>query len=126
MNPVLGLIGLARKGGRIALGEEPTATACRMGKAYAVFTASDAAENSVRRASSFAALCGVGHFKLRATKSELGAACGRTSVAMLAMTDSGLALTVAQRLADCVAEDLEYLEEAVAFTAKKKKARKKK
>lgn len=126
MNPVLGLIGLARKGGRVALGEEPTGTACRMCKAYAVFTASDAAENSIRRASSFAALCGVGHFKLKATKAELGAACGRTSVAMFAITDAGLALSIAQRLADCAAEELEYLEEAVAFISKKNKARKKK
>ena len=126
MNPVLGLIGLARKGGKIAMGEEPTSTACRMCKACAVFTASDAAANSVKRASNFAELCGVGVFKLNATKEELGAACGRSSLAMFAVEEPGLALAVAERLSDCDEQSLEYLKEAVAFAAKKRKTRKKK
>lgn len=126
MSADLSIIGLARKGGMIAMGEEPCGTACRMYKACAVFTAGDAADNSVRRAAGFAELGGVPHIRLDATKEQLGASCGRSSLAMFAITDAGFALTVAKRLANCDAETLEILQYAAARTAKMKKARKKK
>ncbi len=126
MTSNLSIIGLARKGGMIAMGEEPCGNACRAYKAAAVFTASDAAENSVRRASGFASLGDVPHIKLQATKEQLGSSCGRSSLAMFAITDAGFALTVAKRLADCDAETLEVLQEAAARSAKLRKARKKK
>lgn len=122
----LGLIGLARKGGLIAMGEEPTGNACRMFKAYAVFTASDAAANSVRRASSFAELGGIPHIKINATKEELGAACGRSSLAMFAICDAGMALTIAKRFGISSPEQLEELEAAAAHAAAMRKVRKKK
>ena len=126
MNPGLGLIGLARKGGRIEMGEEPCGSACRAGRAAAVFTACDAADNSLRRASGFAKLAQIPHFTLNFTKEDLGAACGRNSLAMFAVCDFGLALTIAQRLCLCDECELDFLKQAVALTAKKNKARKKK
>ncbi len=126
MTANLSIIGLARKGGMIAMGEEPCGNACRMYKAAAVFTASDAADNSIRRAAGFAELGGVPHIKLDATKEQLGASCGRSSLAMFAITDAGFALTVAKRLANCDAEILEILQSASARTAKLKKECKKK
>ena len=98
MNPNLGIIGLARKGGMLAMGEEPTGAACRSYHAFAVFTAADAAANSIRRAEHFAQLGGVPHIPVSASKEELGAVCGRASLAMFALTDAGLALSAAKRL----------------------------
>ena len=122
----LGLIGLARKGGLIAMGEEPTGNACRTFKAYAVFTASDAAANSVHRASGFAEAGGVLHIKINATKEELGAACGRSSLAMFAICDAGMALTIAKRFCECTPDELNQLEAAAAHSAAMRKVRKKK
>ena len=114
MNPALGLIGLARRGGLIAMGEEPTGAACRTMKAAAVFCASDAAENSRRRARGFAELGGVPCLTAQATKEELGGACGRTSLAMFALFDPGLALSVAKKLCpqDAAVSALEAAAEA--------------
>lgn len=127
MNPALGLIGLARRGGLISMGEEPTGTACRMMRAAAVFCASDAAENSLRRARSFAELGGVPFLMLRATKEELGNACGRSSLAMFALLDAGMALSVAERLGDDPAAIALLSEAAAAEKAlRRAKGRKKK
>lgn len=125
MNPNLGIIGLARKGGMLAMGEEPTGAACRSYHAFAVFTAADAAANSIRRAEHFAQLGGVPHIPVSASKEELGAVCGRASLAMFALTDAGLALSAAKRLGACTPEQLQMLTDAVARTAQKKKTRKK-
>jgi len=127
MNPNLSIIGLARKGGMLAMGEEPCSVACRTFKAAAVFTAADAAENSVRRARGFAELCDVPHISLTATKEELGYACGRSSLAMFAICDAGFALSVAKRLAPEAEEAISDLSDAAARSAQlRKKARKKK
>ena len=98
MNNTLGLIGIAKKGGMLEIGEEPTGAAVRSRHAKAVFTASDAAANSVRRAAHFAAVGNVPHIPMPATKAELGAACGRSSCAMFAVTDAGIALSLAQKV----------------------------
>ena len=49
MNSALHLLGIARKAGRLEIGEEPVAAAVRAGHARLVLVAGDAAENSVRR-----------------------------------------------------------------------------
>lgn len=46
---VLAALGLALRGGNLAVGEEPVAEACRTGKARVVLLASDAAGNTARR-----------------------------------------------------------------------------
>ena len=54
MHNMLHLLGIARKAGRLEAGEEPVAAAARSRQAKLIAVASDAAENSVRRASHFA------------------------------------------------------------------------
>ena len=51
---VLAALGLALRGGNLAVGEEPVAEACRTGKARVVLLASDAAGNTARRATRLA------------------------------------------------------------------------
>ena len=95
----LHLLGIARKAGRVAVGEEPVDAAVRAGHARLILAAADAAENSVRRAARFAGSGGAPWLQTPWTKAELGGAVGRASCAMLAVTDFGLAASLAQRLA---------------------------
>lgn len=99
MDNILSLLGLALRAGRLAAGEEPVGAACHAHKAYLVLLASDAADNSVRRAVHF---CAAGNgicLTAPLTKEELGSCLGRKTCAMLAITDVGLAASVAEKLA---------------------------
>ncbi len=92
MDNTLFYLSLARKGGRVELGEEPVGAVARAGKAYLIVVAGDASEHTWRRAKSFAALTDQQCVRLEATKDQLGMAIGRTSLAIAAFTDAGLAL----------------------------------
>lgn len=96
---LLGLLGLALRGSNLAVGEAPVEEACNTRRACLVLHASDAAENSVSRASRLAQRGGVEFLRLPCTKEELGYALGRNSCAVLALTDGGLAAAVVSRLA---------------------------
>ena len=100
MDKALNYLSLARKAGRIELGEEPVGAAARAKKARLIMVASDAGDHSWRRAKSFAAgteqLC----LKVRFTKDQMGEAIGRTSLAMAAFTDPALALAFVKALGD--------------------------
>ena len=100
MNKVLGLLGLAKKAGKLEVGEEPTGAAARAKDARLLLIASDAAENSYRRLKHFADAGACLYAKLPCTKDELGSALGRTSCAMVAVTDVGFAEAVAKKLAE--------------------------
>ena len=54
MDSALHLLGIARKAGRVEVGEEPAGAACRARQARVLLVAADAADNSVRRAARFA------------------------------------------------------------------------
>ena len=105
----LNLIGLALKAGRLEIGEEPVEAVCRGKRAKVLLLASDAAENSVRRAERFAQAGKVLCVTVPAAKAELGHATGRASCAMLVLTDAGLAASLMNKLA---AEDDRYTEQA--------------
>ena len=55
MDNTLRMIGLAMKAGRLEAGEEPAGQCCREKRCRLLFTASDAAEGTLRRAEHFAA-----------------------------------------------------------------------
>lgn len=50
---ILSMIGLAKKAGQVAIGEEPVGAAARAKDARVILVAQDAAPGSVRRAMSF-------------------------------------------------------------------------
>lgn len=95
----LNLLGLALRGGNLAVGEEPVADACRTRRAHLVLTAADAAQNSVDRAVRMAESCGVPWVRLPWDKETLGGALGRRLCAVAALTDRGLAGALAGKLA---------------------------
>jgi ribosomal protein L7Ae-like RNA K-turn-binding protein len=98
MNKALNYIALARKAGRIELGEEPVGAAARAQHARLVIVASDASPHTWRRALSFVAGTQQQCVKAPFTKDELGQAVGRSSLAIAAFTDPALALAFLKAL----------------------------
>ena len=94
----LRLLGLARKAGRLEIGEEPVGAAARAGKARLILAAADAADNTLRRAYHFTQEGNAPLMEVPWTKGELGLAAGRSSCALLAFTDAGLAASFAAKL----------------------------
>ncbi len=120
MDKILSMIGLAKKAGKLEVGEEPTAAAARARSARLLLLADDAAENSYRRLRHFADAGQCLYLRLPATKEALGRAVGRTSCAMAAVTDIGFAEAIAKRLA---AQDPErYGETAQRLAVKAQRA----
>ena len=114
------LLGIARKAGRVEAGEEPAGAAARSGHARVILVACDAADNSVRRAAHFAGGAKIPWLRTPLSKAELGGAVGRTSCAMLAVTDFGLAAAIAGKLA--AADPDQYGEAAAALDGKAARA----
>lgn len=123
-NNVLSLLGLALRGGRLAVGEEPTALAAKAGQARLLLTSSDAAGNTLRRAEHLAEEGHCLHLTLPFSKAELGGALGRGSAAVAALTDTGLAAAVAERLAQ--ADPERYGEAAARMELKRRRAKERK
>ena len=121
MDKALNYMALARKAGRIELGEEPVGAAARSQHARLVIVAQDAGDHTWRRAKSFVSgteqLC----IKVPYTKDQLGQAIGRTSLALAAFTDPALALAFAKALEQVDAEVIEKLQVRTARIAQRQK-----
>ena len=98
-NNILSLLGLALRGGRLVMGEEPVEAVARARDARVLLLASDAADNTRRRVEHFAQAGQCLWLRVPFTKAELGRQFGRTSVAVVAVTDVGLASAVVNKLA---------------------------
>ena len=98
-DPILHLLGLAKKAGKLEIGEEPVGALCRARHARLVLLASDAAPNTRRRCAHFGEAGNVLWLEVPFTKEELGFQMGRSSCAMLALTDAGFAASVVEKLA---------------------------
>lgn len=120
MNSILHLIGIAKKAGRLEIGEEPVGGACRARQAKLILLAADAAENSARRAKHFAEGGDAHAVVTPFTKEELGGCVGRSSCAMMAVTDAGLAAALVKKLAESDPE--RYAEAAGRLTVRADKA----
>ena len=98
MDKALNYLALARKAGRIELGEEPVGAAARAQKARLVVVAEDATDHTWRRALSF--VSGSEQICLRVpySKDLLGQAVGRTALALAAFTDPAMALAFVKAL----------------------------
>lgn len=119
-NHVLSLLGLAKRGGRLAVGEEPVEAVARARDARVLLLASDAAENTRRRVEHFAQGGQCLWLRVPYTKDELGKALGRSSVAVAALTDIGLAAAFVHRLAEL--DPVRYDEAAARLDLKAQRA----
>ena len=98
MDKALNYIALARKAGRVELGEEPAGAAARAQHARLILVASDASDHTWRRAKSFVAGTDQQCVRVPYTKDEMGQSVGRTSLALAAITDPALALAFMKAL----------------------------
>ena len=123
MDRALNYMALARKAGRIELGEEPVGAAARALKACLVTVASDAGDHTWRRAKSFVAGTNQIAVKLSHTKDEMGQATGRTSLAIAAFTDPAMALAFLKALPgqEQYSQELEALENRTNRLAQRQK-----
>lgn len=127
MDKALNYLALARKAGRVELGEEPVGAIARAAKARLVIAASDATGHTWRRALSFVAETAQPCIRVPFTKEQLGQAVGRSSLALAAFTDPALALAFVkalnqpEQLRDVIT-DLEARESRVRQRQKEEKA----
>ncbi len=112
MDKALSYLALARKAGLAELGEEPVGAAARAVHAHLILVAKDASEHTWRRAQSFAAGTNQQCLRLPCSKDEMGAAIGRSELAIAAVTDPALALALVQSLDDAGKhqQTLDYLQ----------------
>ena len=116
---ILSLLGLALRGGRLAVGEEPVEAAARAKDARLLLMAADAAAGTVRRVVHFSQVGQCLYLTLPCSKAELGHALGRSSAAVAAVTDTGLANAVARRLAELDPEQYGQAAERLALKAQR-------
>ena len=98
MDKALNYVALARKAGRVELGEEHVGAAARAHHARLVIVASDASDHTWRIAKSFVAGTDQQCIRLPFTKDELGQSIGRQELAIAAFTDPALALAFVKAL----------------------------
>ena len=115
-NAILSLIGLSKKAGRLEVGEEPVGAAARARHAKLLLVAS----NTRRRCAHFAEAGAVPWAELPFTKEELGGTVGRSSCALVAVTDIGFASSLAAKLSALNPE--QYGDLAAALDTKAQKA----
>jgi len=102
MDKTLGLLGIAKKAGFLAIGSEQTAISARQGKAHLILSASDASDGTLRRAKANAEQFEIKYFLTKYTKFELGSITGRGSPGVLAILDKGLAESFEKKLTETV------------------------
>lgn len=119
-NGILSMLGLALRGNRLVVGEEPVEAVVRARDARLLLIASDAADNTYRRIKSFAASGQCIWLRIPFTRDELGRNLGRSSAALVAVTDIGFASAIVQRLAQLDPE--KYGEAAARLELKAKRA----
>lgn len=96
LDALLGLIGLARRAGKLAVGEALTAELVAEGRARAIFLAEDAGSATRRKVMRHDSRVPV--FTVPCTKERLGKAVGFAGCAVCAMRDIGMAQAAARKL----------------------------
>ena len=117
---ILSLLGLSLRGGNLVVGEEPVDAAARAKDARLLLLAADSADNTRRRCEHMALAGSCLWIRLPCTKDQLGRALGRTSVALAAVTDIGLASALAKLLAE--ADPAQYGDTAERMAEKARRA----
>ena len=100
MNKALNLLGLARKGGNVQLGEENCAMACRSGKARLLILSKDAGDSVSHRAEYFVRSGKPPLLRVDYTKEEMGAMLGRNVCPIVAVTDVRLAMAFVKAMGE--------------------------
>ena len=114
-DPVLRMLGLARRAGKLAYGDELVREVCFGHKARCVFLAADAGASTAKKGAFYADKANVPCVQLPHGKTELGTSVGKSGCAIVAVTDIGLAASAVEKLAS---EHEEYAETAKLLSEK--------
>ena len=114
-DPVLRMLGLARRAGKLAYGDELVREACFDHKTRCVFIAGAAGANAAKKAAFYADKANVPCVTLPHGKLELGSAIGKAGCAMCAVADIGMAAAAVNKLAE---QDPAYAEVAQQLSEK--------
>ncbi|RHT56625.1 hypothetical protein DW766_07280 [Butyricicoccus sp. AM29-23AC] len=98
-DPVLRMLGLARRAGKLAYGDELVREVCFAHKARCVFLAGDAGASTAKKGAFYAEKANVPCVQLPHGKIELGTSVGKSGCAIVAVTDIGLASSAVEKLA---------------------------
>ena len=112
-DPVLRMLGLARRAGKLAYGDELVREACFDHKTRCVFIAGDAGANAAKKAAFYAYKANVPCVTL-----PCGSAIGKAGCAMCAVADIGMAAAAVNKLAE---QDPAYAEVAQQLSEKNAK-----
>lgn len=118
-NGLIGLLGLAQKGGKLQTGEESASTAAKAHKARLLLLSSDAGERTRRHARQLSEEGNCPLIPTPYTRAELGQAVGRGECVLLAFTDVGLAAAAAKRLSQSDPEGCREVLERLEYKAEK-------
>ncbi len=119
-----GLLGLAKKAGKLVIGEEGVMDAALAHKLRLVLTASDAAEGGAQKVARCAREGNAPLVHTPLTKAQLGAAVGLAACAAVGVTDVGLAAAMAEKLAKsdpAYGELSQHLGQKAAKTVRRRK-----
>jgi len=100
MDRNLQILGLAKKAGLLAIGNEAVAAAVRKYQTKLIISAEDASERVYRNSRIYADACGAICMVVPFTKAELGYITGRGAPAIVAFLDTGLAVAFIKGLAE--------------------------
>lgn len=103
MDKALGLIGMAKRAGRLCGGADMVEDAVRSGRARLVVIASDAAKNSKKSITDCCVYYKV-KYLIYSDKEQLGKAIGADNTAAVSVNDEGLAEAVSNRIAEAITE----------------------
>lgn len=90
-NPILSLLGLARRAGKLSPGFDAAEESLKKGIAKIVLLAGDVSLRTAQKVELTAAENGVPVYRLTATMQQVGIAIGKKSAGVLAVNDEGFA-----------------------------------
>lgn len=93
MNKVLGILGLAKRAGALAIGTNSVLESVRKGKALLVLIASDASSNTQKQLTDKASFRNVPVQTLPFDMAELGHAIGKDHTVSVAITQEGFVIS---------------------------------
>lgn len=121
----LALLGLAKKAGLVALGDEAVRAAVSASSAKLLLIAADASERTKETFEFVAENANVSYIEISKTREELGDALGKRPISVVAICDTGFAASMAKKLSEENEKARECLPE-LTRRAEKSAARRKK
>lgn len=97
-SPYIPLLGLARRAGKVEIGDEAVKSACAHSTARMLLIASDSSERTCETFEFIAESANIPHIPVAETREELGNALGKRPCAVVAVCDAGFSAAIIKKL----------------------------